>query len=69
MKECGQCGAQKRVSGTDPEFYKREASDDGFQNVCKACSKLNCAEQCKRNKARRAAREAAKIKQGDGHAA
>lgn len=50
MKECGQCGKVGRISGDDPEFYRREASKDGFQAFCKECSVINTKDQAMRKK-------------------
>jgi hypothetical protein len=57
MKECNSCGKQKRISGVDPEFYARSASNDGFQGCCKECSRLKSAEQVSAKRARKCAKK------------
>lgn len=40
MKECGRCFELERTfEKPESEFYKREASNDGLQALCKQCMK------------------------------
>jgi hypothetical protein len=59
MKECGQCGTEKRISGSEPEFYRREASKDGFQGICKVCSQANSQAVVLKKRAEKAAKKLA----------